>query len=77
MTAEPVRPDALEDPLAKLEGELIAEYLAKTHQNLHTLLTRTDPEARTLLLAAAQYASERLSEVEARARYVRRLHGEN
>lgn len=66
----------LEQPLAELERELIAAYLAGAGQDFHTLIMRDDPEARQLLAEASRYASEKLSEVEARSRYVRHLHGE-
>ena len=77
MTANPVDRTPIDEPLAELERQLIAEYLAKTGHDLHTLMLRTDPAARALLLEATRYASETLSEVEAKAHYVRRLHGED
>src|SRR5678815_5754284 len=46
----------LEEPLAELERQLIAEYLAPLGQNLHTLLARDDKEARTILAEASRYA---------------------
>ena len=75
MTPNHVDPIPLEQPLAELERELIAAYLARTGHDVHSVIARTDPEARALLLEATRYASERLSEVEARAHYVRSLHG--
>jgi hypothetical protein len=77
MTANHVDPMPIDEPLAELERELIAAYLAKTGHDLHTLMARTDPAARALLLEATRHASEKLSEVEARAHYVRRLHGQD
>jgi hypothetical protein len=77
MTANPVDRTPIDEPLAELERRLIAEYLAKTGHDLHTLMARTDPAARALLLEATRHASQTLSEVEARAHYVRRLHGED
>ena len=76
MTANHVDPIPVDEPLAELERQLISAYLAKTGHDLHTLMARSDPEARALLLEATRHASQRLSEVEARAHYVRRLHGE-
>src|SRR5688500_9124979 len=66
----------LDEPLAELERQLISAYVARAGQDLHTLLTRNDDEARTLLAEASRYASMKLSEVEARSHYLRRLHGE-
>ena len=75
MTPNHIDPIPLEQPLDELERELIAAYLARAGQDLQSLIARTDPEARALLFDATRYASERLSEVEARAHYVRSLHG--
>ena len=71
----PDRPP-LEQPLAELERHLIGAYLAGAREDFHTLMTRNDEEARKLLAHAARYASEKLSEIEARSHYVRKLHGE-
>jgi len=76
MTARDADNHPLEQPLAELECELIAAYLEKSGHDLHTLLGRTDPEARALLLEATAHASQKLTEVEARAHYVRNLHGQ-
>ena len=77
MTADHVDRMPIDEPLAELERQLIAAYLTKTGHDLHTLMARTDPEARALLLEATRHASQTLSEVEAKAHYVRRLHGED
>jgi hypothetical protein len=66
----------LEQPLAELERHLIHAYLAGAGYDFHTLVSRDDAEARRLLAAASQYASSKLTEAEARWRYVRSLHGE-
>ena len=66
----------LEEPMAGLERELIRAYLAGAGEDFHTLMMRTDDEARRLLAEASRYASEKLGEIEARSRYVRELHGE-
>jgi hypothetical protein len=68
--------DTIEQPLAALERQLISAYLAGAGQDLHTLMLRHDEEARMLLAHASRYASEKLSEIEARSHYVRELHGE-
>ncbi len=64
------------DPLAELEHHLISAYLAGTGHDLHSLLARTDDEARRLLAEASRYASAKLSEIEARWQYLHKLHGE-
>ncbi len=67
----------LEEPHSELERQLINTYLAQTGHNYHALVERADDEARRLLAHAALYASERLSEIEARSHYVHELHGES
>ena len=64
----------LQYPLAEIERHLISEYLAGAGHTRGDLLARTDEEARRLLAAASRYASAKLSEVEARAHYVHKLH---
>ena len=71
----PERP--LEEPLSELERKFIAAYLAEAGADYHALLARTDDEARSLLRRAVRYASERLSEIEARSDYVHKLHGDH
>jgi len=66
----------IEEPLAALERDLIASYVARAGEDLHDLRTRTDNGARNLLAAASRYASTRLTEIEARFHYVHRLHGD-
>jgi hypothetical protein len=66
----------LEEPLAELERLLIAAYLAGAGWDFHALVTRDDEEARKLLTEASRFASAKLSEVESRSDYVRKLHGE-
>ena len=66
----------IEDPLASLERDLIASYVARAGEDLHDLRTRTDNGARNLLAAASRYASTRLTEIEARFHYLHRLHGD-
>jgi hypothetical protein len=65
----------LHDPLAELERHLISAYLAGAGHTREELLARTDEEARRLLAEASRYASVKLSEVEARAHYLHKLHG--
>lgn len=67
---------AMEDPMAELERHLIAAFIAGAGQDVVTLTSRHDDEARRLLAQASLYASEKLSEVEARSHYVHSLRGE-
>lgn len=66
----------MHDPLAELERHLISAYVAGAGHDLDELRARTDEDARRLLAQASRYASAKLSEVEARAHYVHKLHGE-
>jgi hypothetical protein len=73
---DPDIPPPLHEPLAELERQLMSAYLAGAGQDLQTLLARTDDDARRLLAAASQYASAKLSEVEARLHYLKSLQGQ-
>ena len=66
----------LHDLLADLERHLISAYVTGAGHDLEQLLARTDDDARRLLAEASQYASAKLSEVEARSQYLHHLHGE-
>jgi hypothetical protein len=66
----------LQEPLDLIEQQLIRAYVAGAGHDLDALLARNDEEARKLLADASQYASEKLSEVEARSHYLRSLRGE-
>ena len=70
-------PPTLEEPHSELERQLIANYLAQTGHDYRALIERTDDASRKLLADAAHYASERLSEIEARSHYLHELHGES
>jgi hypothetical protein len=74
-TTDPDNP-VVEEPLAGLERQFIAEYLANAGFDYHALITQHDDAARKLLAEAALYASERLSEIESRSLYLHKLHGE-
>ena len=65
----------VEEPLAALERQFIDAYLAGAGQTFHDLMMRDDESARQLLAQASLYASERLSEIEARSHYLKKLHG--
>jgi len=75
MATDPADKPLLEEPLAELERQLIAAYLAGAGYTLNSLMGRDDAEARQLLINASVYASDRLSEIEARSHYFRELHG--
>jgi hypothetical protein len=66
----------LEEPMAELERHLIHAFLAGAGQDYQTLVQRDDAEARRLLTAASEYASAKLSEMEARLHYLRSLQGQ-
>jgi hypothetical protein len=66
----------LHEPLAELELHLISAYVAGAGHNYTDLVNRTDEDAKRLLAEASQYASTKLSEVEARSHYLHALHGE-
>jgi hypothetical protein len=76
MAAENDTHAPLESPLAELERQLIHAYLAGAGQDFHALVMRDDDQARQLLAEASKYASSKLTEAEARLRYVRGLHGD-
>jgi hypothetical protein len=76
MTTNETREVALEEPLAGIERHLIAAYVAGTGHDLQELLKRPDADAKTLLADASRYASDKLSEIEARSHYLHSLRGE-
>jgi hypothetical protein len=59
------------------ERHLISAYVAEAGEDLHCLQTRSDEVARHLLAEASRCASVKLSEIEARFRYLRTLHGDS
>lgn len=75
MTSKETDIRRLEAPLAEIERHLMSAYVAGAGRNLDELLKSTDAAARALLADASRYASGRLSEIEARSRYVHDLHG--
>jgi hypothetical protein len=66
----------IEEPLAELERQLIHAYITGAGHDPHELMMRNDAAARKLLADASLYASERLSEIEARAHYFKKMHGD-
>ena len=76
MSNDTTNPAPLHEPLAELELHLISAYLAGAGHDFADLINRTDEGAKRLLAEASQYASTKLSEVEARSHYLHKLHGE-
>lgn len=76
MTVDRSDTQRLADPLADIERQLISAYLAGAGYTLEGLRARDDETARRLLAEASRYASAKLSEIESRWQYLRRLHGE-
>ena len=68
--------EPMHEPLAALERQLVAAYVAGTGNELDALRVRDDAEAHKVLSEASLYASSRLSEVEARLHYIRAMRGE-
>lgn len=66
----------MHEPLAWLERHLIEAYVAGSGSSYEELVQRNDDAARRLLADASRYASDRLSEIEARSHYLHRLRGE-
>jgi len=63
----------VEDPHAGLERTLIAEFLGERGLTLGSIEALPADQRRDLLRHAAEYATLRLSEIEARARYVNEI----
>jgi hypothetical protein len=76
MTTDTIDTTAMEEPLAELERHLIAAFIAGAGQDVQSLTSRHDDEARSLLAQASRYASEKMAEVEARSHYLHSLRGE-
>lgn len=64
----------LESPHKGLERALIDEYLLTRGYDQHALQDLPEAVRQGLLAQASLYASSRLSEVDARSRYVHELH---
>ena len=65
---------ASEGPQSALEKKLIEEFLGEKGYKLQDLHTLPQEEARHLMEEACRYASLKLAEVEARARFRREIH---
>jgi hypothetical protein len=57
-------------PRAEFERHLMGAYLAGAGHDVETLVARNDDHARHLLRRASEYASEKVSELSMRARYL-------
>lgn len=64
----------LESPLGKLERALIDEFLQMRGQSPETLRALPEPARQELMKEASIYASAKLSEVDARSKFVHELH---
>jgi hypothetical protein len=65
----------MEEPFAELERQLLSAYVASAGYDLRDLQSRHDETARRVLADASMYASQKLSEVEARVYFLQHLHG--
>jgi hypothetical protein len=66
----------LEDPEARLERAFVDDFL-RTHGHTQvSLASLAEDERQRLLRDASTYAAGKLTEVEARARFIHELHGE-
>lgn len=75
MTAKPnTDADPVEDRNAMLEKALIEAYLQGKGYTLEDLKSLPEDTAEKLMKEASQYASLKLEEVEARARFIKELH---
>jgi hypothetical protein len=63
------------DPSGIMELHLIEEYLHARGYTLQSVRAMPEAISRTLLAAAAEHASLRLTEIEARAHFVESIHG--
>jgi hypothetical protein len=72
MTTQPV-----EDPNAVLEKALMEEYLKEQGYSLEKLKELPKALAEKLMKEASQYASLKMEDVEARARFVEELHNDS
>lgn len=63
------------DQMARLEEELIAEFLEGRGHTRESVRALPDTERHAIMREASLHASMRLTEVESRARYVDDLHG--
>ena len=76
MSANPSTPHPSEDPKARLERAFIDDFLRTRGHDAVSIAGLPEHERQRLLQDASTYASGKLTELEARARFVHELHGE-
>ena len=77
MSTNPSNPHPAEDPEARLERAFIDDFLRSRGHDSASIAGLSEPERQRLLQEASTYAAGKLTEVEARARFVHELHGEH
>ena len=77
MSEQEANPRPIQDPEGPLEQALIAEFLRMRGHDAQSLNGLPEDERHRLLQDASTYAAGKLTEVEARARFVHELHGES
>jgi ribonuclease HIII len=75
MSPDPSDTPQMQDKYAQLERVFIDEFLRINGYDSHTVLTMPEDKRVAILTQAAEYAAVKLAEVEARAHYVREIHG--
>ena len=76
MTAKDSDARAMEDPEGQLERALIDEFLRARGLDAGAVRAMPEAEAKRVLTEASMYAGAKLAEVEARAHYVHKIHGD-
>ena len=74
MSSGPTDTPIVGDPFARLELNLIDDFIRARGHDPAALRARRDHEARTILAEASTYAATKLGEVESRAHYVHDIH---
>lgn len=76
MTAKEPDARAMEDPEARLEEALTEEFLRARGLDSNAVRALPADEAKRVLTEASVYVAAKLAEVEARARFVHQIHGD-
>ena len=76
MTAREPDVRAAEDPEGRLEQALIDQFLSARGLDAAAIRALPVAEAKRVLTEASTYAASKLAEVEARARFVHQIHGD-
>jgi hypothetical protein len=66
----------MKDPEGELERALIDEFLLMRGHDQRSVDALPEPEQKRLLEEASVYAAGKLTEIDARARFVHELHGD-